>query len=266
MNCSVFQPSPPQTNPSSTSRDVSSRQGPGTSRVPMLCPPSKSGQWNPHPSSLTQTDLLLAKLLQFSLSSQLQGGQEEPSPSQRQPPAQSPGYLTYRRRSSAAAAGSTQAGARRGLLEPCSSCHRQGGGTGGRREWRAQPRARRQAPGIEGCHLQVWGGAWLEEFPWICSTAEPPRSAAFEASLRLGKLIARVRDSQLSTPDTSPSIIAQIPPGALSAPSTAASSGLCSYLLGSSIQIQALQRFQLLHQQLGGKTVCVAQVKPGGLW
>lgn len=216
----------------------------------VLCPPSKSG----HPQAVepashlpAHKDLLLTKLLQFSLSSQLQqGGRNSPAPAKSSPQPTPPGYPAYRCRSSAAAAGSAQAGRRlqplaqrRGLPEPLQLLPQ--AGRRDRKKEGAESPAQSQAPGLQGSHLQpplAWGGCLGGRVSRICSIAESPCCALFEASLCLGKLIPRVRDSQLPLqvpPLTPPSITVQILPGALNAPSTAASLGLCSCLLSSSI-------------------------------
>lgn len=142
----------------------------------VLCPPSKSG----HPQAVepashlpAHKDLLLTKLLQFSLSSQLQqGGRNSPAPAKSSPQPTPPGYPAYRCRSSAAAAGSAQAGRRlqplaqrRGLPEPLQLLPQ--AGRRDRKKEGAESPAQSQAPGLQGSHLQpplAWGGAWVEEF------------------------------------------------------------------------------------------------------
>lgn len=142
-------------------------------------PPVNQGtprQRTQHPTSPhTHTDLLLTKLLQFSLGSQLQqGDRNSPAPAKGSPQPTPPGYPAYRCRSSAAAAGSAQAGRRlqppaqrRGLPEPLQLLPQ--AGRRDRRKEGAESPAQSQAPspgapGLSPAATTGLGGAWVEEW------------------------------------------------------------------------------------------------------
>lgn len=113
---------------------------------------------------------------------------------------------------------------------PRSSCLRQGGVTGGRREWRAQPKAGAE---LEGCHLQP-PLAW-EDFLGYVLLQSLPALLCLRHPFTLGSLFPGSRTHSYLCRCHPLSIPFQIPRSAPSAPRTVASSGLCSYLLSSSI-------------------------------
>lgn len=210
----------------------------------VLCPPSKSG----HPQAVEPASHLPAHKAPavFPQLPAPAGRQEQPSSSQKQPAAHSPRVprlqvLELRRsrwfgagRKEAAAPGAAERAP--GAPAAPASGREEGQEEGGSREPSPKPGAR--APRQSSAATAGLGGCLGGRASRICSIAESPCCALFEASLCLGKLIPRVRDSQLPLqvpPLTPPSITVQILPGALNAPSTAASLGLCSCLLSSSI-------------------------------
>lgn len=210
----------------------------------MLCPPANQGTSSggssipalSHTHTHTQTCCS-----PFSPAPSCRGRQEQPSPGEGSPSPMAPGYrprLQLRRRLRSSS---------EERLQPLRLLP-QAGRRDSKKEG-AQSPAQRQTPSPGAL-----GGARLEEFLGCVPLQSLP--ALLEASLGLGKLIPRVRKSQLplQVPPLTPPIHENPDsPRAPSAPSTVASPRLCSFLLSSSIQVQALQRFQLLHQELRGK-------------
>lgn len=151
--------------PGSPRAAVPSRQVPGITGIPaqaVLWPPanqgtSRSGSSIPARSlSLTHTHTPVAHRVPavFPSSQLQQGGRSSPAPG-KAALARSPRVPTPL----SAPPLAPQAAARRGCSpRSCSPCLRQGGGTEGRREPRAQPKASRQAPGLWG--VLSWKSFW----------------------------------------------------------------------------------------------------------
>lgn len=178
----------------------------------VLCPPSKSG----HPQAAdpashlpTHTHRPVANKAPavFPQLPAPAGRQEQPSSSQRQPPAHSPRVPRLQvpelRRSRWFRAGRKEAGApgaaerAPGAPAAPASGREEGQEEGGSREPSPKPGAKpRGSRAVTCCHHWL-GGCLGGRVARICSIAGSPCSALFEASLCVGKLIPRVRDSQL---------------------------------------------------------------------